>query len=400
MFEALANKPVRLLWAGQVFSSVGDEIYNIAIVWYATQLIGTDAGYVASLQALAIFIFSLIGGVWVDHHDNRKVMITTDLSRGFAILILPLSSFFFPLSLWLLIPIAIVVASLSAFFNPALRALLPSVVEEQRILETANGLMESTSRFARAIGPGLIGLVSGFVPVVHYFTIDALTFFVSAWSVKNVEIHATASHEKAERSRFSESIFAGYHLSKKNSTISFIIYSGAIVGAAWMFVIPLGIALLLRERITSDVGALGTVIFGYGLGNVSSSIALTNFSFKRPARLIWWSHILAGIGFVGLAFCQTLPQAMIAGAIAASGGPMDDIGFVNLLQRYYRGRDLMRVHRYNMALNYGMLLSVLLLSPMLFKLVSVSHVILGCAAAIFIPGVIGYLYFDEACDAS
>jgi len=396
MFEALANKPVRMLWAGQVFSSVGDEIYNIALVWYATQLIGTDAGYVASLQALAIFIFSLIGGVWVDHHDNRKVMIVTDLLRGFAILILPVSTFLFPLTLWLLIPVAIVVASLSAFFNPALKALLPSLVEEPRVLETANGLMESTSRFARAIGPGLISLVSHFVPVVHYFTLDALTFFVSAWSVKNVETPTSVSPIKVERSSFAESLSAGYYLSKKNSVVSFVLYSGAIVGAAWLFIIPLGFALLLRERITSDVGALGTVIFGYGLGNVSSNIALANFSFKRPGRLIWWGQFLAGIGFTGLAFSHTLPQAMIAGAIAASGGPMTDIGFVNLLQRFYRGRDLMRIHRYHMALNYGMLLAVLLLSPMLLKLASVSHVILGCAAAIFIPGVIGYVYFKEA----
>lgn len=396
IFEALAHKPVRMLWAGQVFSAVGDEIYNIALVWYATQLIGTDAGYVASLQALAIFVFSLIGGVWVDHHDNRKVMIVTDLLRGLAILILPASTLLFPLSLWLLIPIAVIVASLSAFFNPALRALLPSLVEEQRVLETANGLMESTSRFARAIGPGLVSLVSGFVPVIHYFTLDALTFFVSAWSVARVESPGGVSQANAERSSFSESLSAGYYLSKKNPVISFVLYSGAIVGAAWLFIIPLGVALLLRERITGDVGALGTVIFGYGLGNVSSNIALTNFSFSRPVRLIWCGEILAGIGFVGLAFSHSLPQAMIAGAIAASGGPMTDIGFVNLLQRYFRGRDLMRIHRYNMALNYGLLLAVLLLSPMLFKLVSVSHVIIGCAAIIFIPGVIGFIYFKEA----
>lgn len=396
IFEALAHKQVRMLWAGQVFSAIGDEIYNIALVWYATQLIGTDAGYVASLQALAIFIFSLIGGVWVDHHDGRRVMIVTDLLRGFAILILPASTLFLPLSLWLLIPVAVVVASLSAFFNPALRTLLPSIVEEKRVLETANGLMESTSRFARAIGPGLISLVSGFVPVIHYFTLDAVTFLVSAWSVTKVSSPPPSPHSHHGRSSFIESISAGYYLSKKNSLISFVLYSGALVGAAWLFIIPLGVALFLRERITGDVGALGTVIFGYGLGNVSSNLILTNFSFARPGRLIWWGQLIAGLGFAALAFCQNLPQAMLAGAFAASGGPMTDIGFVNLLQRFYRGRDLMRIYRYNMALNYGLLLAVLLLSPMLFKLVSVSHVIIACATVIYVPGIIGFIYFKEA----
>ena len=101
IFNALAHRRVRLLWSGQVFSAVGDEVYNIALVWLAAELIGLNAGYVSAIQAASIFVFSLIGGIWVDHHDPRKVMIAADLIRGSVVLLLPLSTLFFPLSLWL-----------------------------------------------------------------------------------------------------------------------------------------------------------------------------------------------------------------------------------------------------------------------------------------------------------
>ena len=49
---------------------------------------------------------------------------------------------------------------------------------------------------------------------------------------------------------------------------------------------------------------------------------------------------------------------------------MTDIGLVNLLQRKYRGRDLARIHRFNMAINYGLLLMALLISPLVLKTLS------------------------------
>src|SRR4051812_41032216 len=107
IFTVLAQRPIRRLWTGQLLSAIGDEIYAIALVWYATDLIGVKAGYVTALQAGAVFIFSLLGGLWIDHRDLRKVMINTDLARGAVVLLLPLATLFMPINLWLLIPVSV-----------------------------------------------------------------------------------------------------------------------------------------------------------------------------------------------------------------------------------------------------------------------------------------------------
>jgi MFS family permease len=394
IFKALSHRTIQRLWLGQVFSGIGDEVYMIALIWFATQLIGTDAGYVASLQAGSIFLFSLIGGVWADHRDNRRIMIISDLVRGIAVLILPLSTFFVPLSLWLLLPVAIVVSSLSAFFAPALKAFLPTMIEDQPLLETTNALMETTNRFARVLGPGFIGALSRLVPVVHYFSLDALSFFISAWSISTIP-RATQIETPHERSSLMATLSAGYRLCCKDPLVMYLMVAGAFASAAWLFVYPLGITLYLKEKITGDVGALGWAIFGYGIGNITSNLILSNMTIRFPARLIFIGELFGGFGFIVFALSQNLIQAMCACAITAIGGPMTDLGLITLLQRKFRGRDLVRIHRFNMATGYGLLLIVLLLSPFIFHFVSVPHAIIISALFIAGPGMIGMSFFKN-----
>src|SRR5262249_47540382 len=156
-----------------------------------------------------------------------------------------------PLNLWLLIPVAIVVSSLTAFFNPALRAFVPTLTEDRRLLETANGLMETTGRFARIIGPGLISVLSRLLPVVHYFTVDAISFFVSAWSISRVKVEKPVIHASAEKLSLRDHLFAGYRLVRGDSRLMYMVFCWAVVGALWLFIMPLGITLFLREKISS-----------------------------------------------------------------------------------------------------------------------------------------------------
>jgi len=297
-----------------------------------------------------------------------------------------------PLSLWLLLPIAIVVASLSAFFGPALKAYLPTMIEDQPLLETTNALMETTNRFARVIGPGLIGVLSRIVPVIHYFSLDALSFFISAWSISKIP-RVAQPEVRHEKSGLRATLSAGYRLSFTEPLIGYLMIAGAFASAAWLFIYPLGITLYLKENITGDVGALGWAIFGYGVGNISSNLILSNITIRFPARMIFYGELFGGFGFIAFALSQNLFQAMCACAVTAVGGPMTDLGLITLLQRQFRGRDLVRIHRFNMALGYGLLLIVLLLSPIIFHFVTVPHAIIASALFIAAPGLIGMCFF-------
>lgn len=82
---------------------------------------------------------------------------------------------------------AIVVLSAGeAVLRPALAALLP----DRDSLPAADALFDITERTARLLGPGLVGLLGGVIPIVHFFTLDAATFLVSAGAVLCIEPRA------------------------------------------------------------------------------------------------------------------------------------------------------------------------------------------------------------------
>ncbi len=395
VFRALRHRQVQWLWGGQVFSAMGDEIYGIALVWYATNLLGTDAGYLSAVQAGSVFIFSLFGGVLVDHLDNRRVMILSDVLRGLAVLSLPILGTFGPLSLWAVVVVAILVSSLSAFFNPALAGFIPQMTKDRALLQATNGLMETTSRFARIIGPGLVGLLGRHVPLIHFFTVDAISFFVSALSVSRAKPDPALVHNENYQREVFGSLMAGYRLAKTNPVLRYTVYSTSVAASAWLFVVPLGMTLLVRERLPSNIGALGFLISAYGIGNVVSNIVIANFHFHRPQRWIFSGRLVAGVGIFLLSFSTTLEQMMLASALTAVGGPLADLGYVNFIQKVCSGREIARIFRYITAVGQGSLLIVYLVSPKLFDQFSVSAGIASAAVLVFLSGLIGFVVDRE-----
>jgi MFS transporter, DHA3 family, macrolide efflux protein len=238
----------------------------------------------------------------------------------------------------------------------------------------------------------LVGLLSRYVPLIHYFTIDAFSFFASALSI--IRVRRETPHPPAQfpRLNLKDTLLAGHRLACSKPVVAYTLFSGAVAGSSWLFILPLGMTLLLRERFPTDVGALGFLISAYGIGNITSNLILTNFTFVRPERWMFSGRLVAGIGFVGLSASSTLNQMMVASAVAATGGPLTDLGFVNLIQSHFRGQDVARIFRYTMAVCNGCLLVVFLISPKLFAQFSVSAVIFASAILIFISGLAGFAF--------
>lgn len=387
MWDALAHKGVRRLWTGQILSSVGDEVYTIALIWSATELMGERAGYLSALQAGSIFIFSLFGGLFVDHRDHRHVMLAADVARGLLVLTIPFASLFGPPGLWVLVPVAVGVSSLYALFDPALKAFLPQLAPTREVLQTSNGLMELTSRIARVIGPSVVAVLGQFIPAVHFFTVDAMSFFASALAIKGLERERPDHAETRMGAR--DALLAGARLLSGDRVLRFAVLSGLFSGSAWLLMFPLGITLLVRERLPQEVGSLGYVIAAYGAGNLVSALVLTNLSCARPLRWLYGGRLFAGVGFVALAFAEGLPAIMLAGAVVAIGGPMTDLGYTNMIQKRVVGRAVARFFRFSLALSYGALLITYLASPWFIARLSIQTVTWACGVIILLAGLAG-----------
>lgn len=395
IFHPLRDRKIALLFVGQVLSYIGDEVYNVAVVWFAVSFIGEKAGYISALQAGSVLVFSLMGGIWADHWSHHKTLIWSDIARGVVVLIPVFLSPFFPLSLTILIPVVILESSFTGLFNPAIRALIPEIVKERSLLNATNGLMEGTIRLGRVIGPGVVAVLGKGIPLIHFFTINAITFFSSAISIGkigHVEQLPTPKSSLTRWEQVKEGLLSGARLAFSHPPLKFTILTGILSTPTWYLVMPLSMALLVHEKMPNNYSALGLFISAYGVGNVIGNLWAGSVLLNRPNQFLSWGRVIAGVGFLAMAFTSSLPWMMFTGACAAFGGPVTDLGMLAIVQNKYRGKDAARVFRFHLAFFHSMILIAYALSPFLYQTFGVSRVIGGCGCLIALSGALGVFF--------
>jgi DHA3 family macrolide efflux protein-like MFS transporter len=392
MFKALSRKSIFNLWTGQVFSAIGDEIYKVAFVWLSVEMIGSNTGYLASLQLIALLLFGIFGGKWSDRWNPYKTMINIDLLRAFITLI---PVFFFLLdrpSFPALVLSSILIAGLSAFFEPAIQTSLPLLCKDQALLKGANGLLSTTIRLARVTGPAIIGLLSTFIATIHFFSLNALSFLISALSIfsirKSFPLHVTAPEQNEH---ILKNFIDSWEVLKKNRELYEVVIAKTITGGAWGLTYGLGIALMIHEMNPKDVTSFGLVMSAYGAGNVISALIVGNMQRKNPALLVYLGLAWLGIGFIGMVISHSFPLILFFAAFTAVGGPLNDLPCTDMIQSDIPLKDMPKIFRLKMTLDTLAAFIFMLASPLLFQFFEVRTVILACGVLTVYIGIYYYM---------
>jgi DHA3 family tetracycline resistance protein-like MFS transporter len=174
--DALRHRDFRNLFTGQAVSSVGDQIFPIAVTVHVLDNGGSlgDLGLVLAARTAALVLFALLGGVWADRLPRVRVLIGADLVRLVAVLGLVLAMTG-TTSTPALAALVFVVGAGEAFFRPAYGALIPSVLPGD-LLPAGNALSGVSFHTAAIVGPGLAGTLVALVGPKGALVVDAATF--------------------------------------------------------------------------------------------------------------------------------------------------------------------------------------------------------------------------------
>src|ERR1044071_7874585 len=84
MFRALSNRDYRLFWIGAFLSNVGTWMQAVAQGWLVLQL--TNSPFWLGLDAFRAtspgLVLTLIGGVFADRIDRRRLLLYTQVIAG------------------------------------------------------------------------------------------------------------------------------------------------------------------------------------------------------------------------------------------------------------------------------------------------------------------------------
>jgi len=169
-----------MIWIGQTISNLGDGIFNIALAWQVLLMThsGTAMGIVLIASMIPRLIFVLIGGVAADRLPRRLIILWSDGGRGLLVLLISILGFMGLLQFWHLIVESLIFGVVDGFFNPAIMAITPDLVEKDD-LASANALISLSGNLAQLAGPLLgAGMIALFNPM-GAFAADALSFLIS-----------------------------------------------------------------------------------------------------------------------------------------------------------------------------------------------------------------------------
>lgn len=195
MIETLRNRNFSLVWFAGLISTMGNYMLFVALPVYIYQT--TQSTLATSIMFAAGIIPRLlvgaVSGVFVDRWDRKKTMVITNVLMGLTLL--PLLLVRSAEQVWIIYIVQFLEAGISQFFAPAEGALLPQLVNKERLL-SANSLYSLNNSISRLIGPALGGLILGSLQLGGIVLIDSATFFIAALLVAFIQLPQLVKEEK------------------------------------------------------------------------------------------------------------------------------------------------------------------------------------------------------------
>ncbi|WP_426566491.1 MFS transporter [Angustibacter sp. McL0619] len=313
-FGPLSEPVFRRYWLGQAVSHFGDRIAPVALAFAVLEISGsaTDLGLVVAAGTVPLAVLLLVGGVWADRLDRRRVMLVADAVRAVvqgvaAVLLLTGEA-----QIWQLAVLAAMAGAAQAFFEPAGTGMVPQVVSPAR-LGQANALVGLSHNAAMIVAPLVAGALVAAASPGAAIAVDAATFVVSAaflWRLR------PRPSEPSERSTFVTELVGGFREVTSRSWLGAMIIGFTVYHA---IVLPALLVLgpVVSERRYEGATTWAVITSAFGVGAVLGALAALKARPRRP--IVWCSVLLVGGSVQPLIVGTWLPLAAMAGLIAISG---------------------------------------------------------------------------------
>jgi MFS transporter, DHA3 family, macrolide efflux protein len=387
------NLNLVILWVSQLFSAIGDHLYVVAITWIAIKELGASAAYVIGAGTFSALFFGILGGIYADRWNRHRTMIITDILRALFVGLLPLIEWYSTLTVWHLVIISVIVSGVGTFFNPSLQASLPSLCRDSELLQQTNALMDTTHRLARIFGPGLTGAFLAFLPLPHFFTLDAVTFILSAIALVIISKAFVQKSETKKMKYEQKSPLIDFKIAisllKNHKVLLWALISLGMVNLCWGAVYMVGVPLFTEQILKESAGAFGLIGGAYGIGNLLSLFAVG--TLKRSILFMYAGHLILGAGFIVIASADSLSVAIIGAVIAAFGSPMGDIILLTMIQTDFPETHIGKIYSFR-ALMGGLGLAMgTFIASFTYRLASISSIMIIFSMVIIAVGAIGIL---------
>lgn len=337
------NHNYRRLWLSQVVANFGDWFGLLAVYTLILQYTDSELllGLLIVLKMVSFAAFSPFAGYLADRFDRRMLMIVCDLGRALVVL-----GYLFVQSeelLWIAFAVTSLQMMMASIFEPAKSSSIPNITSGEELVH-ANVLSNLSWSVIFTTGMAIGGFAAAFLGTDAVFVINAITYVLSAFLIRNAVIpHIRDAQHLEHLKKPLKGIINGFR---------FLFSRAEIIRPAMakgVYEISLGglvyVLILISENILlmGSIG-LGLLYAARGIGTAIGPLTIRGF-FGDETKWIGFIGIcmaITGVGYFFVGFTDSLIIMLILVMIAHAASGANWVMSTILIQKRapdsFRGR--------------------------------------------------------------
>jgi MFS family permease len=307
------NRDYMLLWSGQLISSLGSNVSQIAfpLLVLAITHSPAQAGITGALATIPYLCLSLPAGALVDRWDRKRIMMVCDGGRALTLASIPLIAALGHLTIMQLYLTSLVEGTFFVFFSLAEASCLPRVVSQEQ-LPAASAQNEGGTVATGLIAPPLGGILFQTVGQTVPFLVDGISYAASVISLRFIKTTFQEERQIAPRNLRAE-IREGLAWLWHNPLLRYMAFltggMNAAVAALYLTLITLARS---QHTPTTAIGLMFAVVsVGGVLGALAAPRIQRRFGFGQVIITLFWAIALVWPLFA------IAPNFLLLGALAA-----------------------------------------------------------------------------------
>lgn len=376
-FRAFRHSDFRLMWLGACASTIGTFVQQFAQSWLVYDLT-KDPFYLGLdlfLGQLPIILFSLIGGVFADRLDRRKMLLGSQYIQMTSAFVLAALFYTHSVQIWEILSLSFVVGLGQSFGGPAYSALLPTLVPAE---DLSNAIAMNSIQFnlARVLGPALGGLTYATVGATWCFTLNGVSFLAVIASLMMIQVKFIP---KKSTEPILKSMKEGLHFIRDREGLSVFVFL-AFITTFLGFSLTSFLPVIVQTIFHQGPKTYQLLLVSSGTGSIVGALAVAaSEKMKEQGYVVLLTLMGLGASIAGFAFSHWLLLSCLLiflGGVSVMASASLMLSLVQLIvSDHMRGR-VMSV--YNLAFRLGIPVGSLILGKVI--------PVIGISSALSIAG--------------
>ena len=293
---ALRYPKYRAYWLGTLASVSGFQMAIFTQGWVTYELTGSALylGYVGLSNAVPAIALNLVGGVFADKLDKRRLIFFTQIIITSLIFLLGFLTLTDSIRVWHIIAIGFVAGGVNAFDQPARQALYPHLID-RKVMTSAVALNSAIWSGVRVIAPMTAGIAISLIGTAAAFFMAGSGFLLMAIVIALLQVPRI---ESASSGSPMHDMLEGLKFIGGSTIFSFLIgmtFFNSFFGMAYVTMMPAFAVDILKLGADGQ----GVLMSASGIGAIAVTLYLAwGGNFSRKGLLIVGGGMMFGISLV------------------------------------------------------------------------------------------------------